>query len=335
MDGSQDVPRTTAGLRNALDRLWDQCALAPRLREAFLDGDPSVLAPLCDALEEEPTAARLAATSLVFGHAVPGGPGNVPARAREFAAQLDRLGARGHPDERRRFVSSVLRLRAKSHPGVPIKAYVGSLNRAILLFEDAAEELLDHLAAVEPPQVAMAEVSKRTGYEVFRRRLNLRFHGFVAAAVTLGDYSRETTKLATEPLRNELQRTVKEAFVEDPRARFLKELRNLVLHERDAPLRASLRFRPHRGVIVLPVEELRPLREWRGTAEDFLNMAGAEIDLGELVRDYSAHALDKAQHVSFQVHTARGDLIEEVTNAEEAARTAEVNAAKQAIRDHR
>lgn len=120
--------------------------------------------------------------------------------------------------------------------------------------------------------------------------LDVALHNFIASAATLGDHTRRIAqnRVAGEAWR-EYQMEVDRVFANAPRSRFVKDLRNYMLHH-TLPLAAgSFRYEkdgPVTHAIILYVPSMLAWDDWKPIAREYLDNVGEEIDLHECLVAY-------------------------------------------------
>ena len=154
----------------------------------------------------------------------------------------------------------------------------------------------------------------------FLNDLDVALHNFIASAATLGDHTRRVAKRrvggdAWEKYQGEVDRV----FADAPRSRFVKDLRNYMLH-RTLPLAAGsfsyVKDGPVSHAIILHVPSMLDWNGWKPLARNYLDSIGEELDLhaclaaywedthrfhkwfSRYVREVNREALDDAQVIA-------------------------------------
>ena len=154
----------------------------------------------------------------------------------------------------------------------------------------------------------------------FLDALDVALHNFIASAATLGDHTRRIAQnRASGDAWGKYQSEVDRVFADSSRSRFVKDLRNYMLH-RTLPLTAgSFKYEkdgPFTHAITLYVPSLRQWDGWNPLARGYLESVGEELDLheclvayyrdtrvfqkwfGRYVHDVNRRALDEAQELA-------------------------------------
>lgn len=124
----------------------------------------------------------------------------------------------------------------------------------------------------------------------FLDHLDVALHNFIASAATLGDHTR---RIARNRVAGDAwlkyQSEVDRVFADAPRSRFVKDLRNYMLH-RTLPLAAgSFRYEkdgPFTQAITLYVPSMRDWDGWKPLVREYLDNVGEELDLHECLATY-------------------------------------------------
>jgi hypothetical protein len=164
------------------------------------------------------------------------------------------------------------------------------------IFSGNFEELLNAIASFETPAVSkqfMSADRSEALREVQRKILRL-LHNFLAGANTLIDHTRVlTTELYAEtPFNGEYQAKVKEIFGDAPITRFVKGLRNWMVHRGLVPVAVvstlGVRDESSTSRLVLILADLKCWDRWDASAKTYLAEHSTDVSLEVLVRSYAS-----------------------------------------------
>lgn len=149
----------------------------------------------------------------------------------------------------------------------------------------------------------------------FLDALDVALHNFIASAATLGDHTRRIAQnRVAGNAWSRYQAEVDRVFGEAPRSRFVKDLRNYMLH-RTLPLTAgSFRYEkdgPFSHAITLSVLSLLQWDGWKPLARDYLDSVGEELDLHDCLAVYHRDTLRFQKWFGRYVHDVNRDELEE------------------------
>lgn len=120
--------------------------------------------------------------------------------------------------------------------------------------------------------------------------LDVALHNFIASAATLGDHTRRVAnRRVGDDAWKTYQGEVDRIFADAPRSRFVKDLRNYMLH-RTLPLAAGsfnyVKDGPLTHAIILHVPSMLDWDGWKPLARNYLDSIGDELDLHECLSAY-------------------------------------------------
>lgn len=183
-------------------------------------------------------------------------------------------------------------------PGWAIRVNIRSLDRSVRVFNGNQHELDRHL---ETPSDAgqLLRLWDRNNPEVFERFLDevdRLLHNYLAAAMSLRDHARRIRDVhlpasSEDDFATSYERRKEAAFALSPLAQFMQGLRNYSVHRRLPVARGHLHFLKDEGLdseVVVPTSELLRWRTWNPLARQFLDEAGDEIVLQQVVTSYTA-----------------------------------------------
>jgi hypothetical protein len=182
-------------------------------------------------------------------------------------------------------------------PGWRVRAELLALERSLRVFTGNADELMTFLGNhQEPPAVLQLwAVNNREGFDRFLDEIDRMLHNFVAAAMSLKDHSTRVRRklLAGHPadtLAAEHEQRIIETFGTAPLSQFVKQLRNYTTH-RKLPIvtghLSAVAGESFESRIVLHPSDLLGWRKWGSAARRYLEDAGDEIVVDDLVATYS------------------------------------------------
>jgi hypothetical protein len=208
--------------------------------------------------------------------------------------------------------------------GWQIGADLTRLLRTRLVFAGNRAELERFLSEAEeiPRAFELMAQDNREELDTFLNEVDRLLHNFLAAAMTLRDHSRNTSRTLL-PLddRNELAEAYRErirlVFAESPLAQFVEDLRHVALHVRLPALRSRAHWSRDEGWssgVVLPRDYLLARGNWGALAKQYIEDAGEQFALLDVVRDYSGQIdefHDWLREAIIERHNAALDELEE------------------------
>lgn len=181
---------------------------------------------------------------------------------------------------------------------------LGALRGSFLVFEGNHQQLVSALEKFRDPAFYLPtlDVQHREELDDFLLEVTRLLHNYVAAALTLADHTRVVANelYVLSPFLGEYQERVTQTFSELPVARFIQGLRTYMLHYR-LPFPIShfnamrnttsddWTFRTH---LSLTVTELKRWSEWHPRAIEYLDAAGAQVDLDQVTAAYTSTVVD-------------------------------------------
>lgn len=202
-----------------------------------------------------------------------------------------------------------------------------SLRNSLDVFRGNHAELKAFLEHVASPSVMVHMWNQEHSYraEYALREAARLLHNYVASAFSLVDSTRRFVEkhYAGTPLMEEYEARVRRDFAEAPLHRFLQQLRNLTLHQRVPPMRASTRWRRRddggqdfENGFWLDLEELRGRGDWTGKAREYLDSLGEEAKLDDIIDAYEPVVAGFHQWLQERIRKEHADAIEETLDLE-------------------
>src|SRR5262249_5231062 len=133
---------------------------------------------------------------------------------------------------------------------------------------------------------------RRAEFEQFLDEVDRLLHNYVAAAGTLAEHTRRVWRRRPPrdvALSDECDRRVKETF-DGPLPQFVKGMRNYTLHHRLPIARGRLSGRAGEApvsLITIERNDLLKTDKWSKRAREYLASAPSEIDIAEVVEEYT------------------------------------------------
>jgi hypothetical protein len=193
---------------------------------------------------------------------------------------------------------TAMRAELRQLPGWSVRAELLAFDRSLRVFVGNADELARFLGESQEPANAFQlwALQNREGFERFLDEVDRLLHNFVAGAMTLRDHARRLRRKflpadATDSLASDCQARIDDDFANSPLAQFVEGLRNFVLHRRLPVARGSLSWTaggPFESRIVLYPDDLRKSRNWSPPAKRYIENAGDDIAIGDVVTEYRA-----------------------------------------------
>jgi hypothetical protein len=182
--------------------------------------------------------------------------------------------------------------------GWQIGADLTRLLRTRRVFAGNQAELGRLLSEAEgiPRAFELMAQDNREERDAFLDEVDRLLHNFLAAALTLREHSRETARrLLPSDDRDELAEAYREridlVFADSPLAQFIERLRHVATHVRLPALRARAHWSRDEGWssgVVLPSDYVLARGDWGSLAKQYVDEAGEQLVLLDVVRDYSA-----------------------------------------------
>jgi hypothetical protein len=133
----------------------------------------------------------------------------------------------------------------------------------------------------------------RDGYEL---AVTNALHNYVAGTATLIDHTRRLMQDREGKLADEYRKRVTNANANHPELRFIKELRNYVLHVTHPFIGHTVTFASAQGPITAEIElshqELLDWDGWHGTSRPFIEAQGEKIALRPIVESHGRIMID-------------------------------------------
>lgn len=205
------------------------------------------------------------------------------------------------------------------HPGVVADRRWEELRRTVKLHFRNLRELTQLLHAAETNFELAIElvqnVREPTVLNEFTARLDQRLHNAISSAITLVDHSRRVVDKyeGTEFYRGFHSRNGR--VKDDPRAKFIRRLRNYLLHYGNLPYihNVTLPVRSEKefsSSVQLSTSVLLSWGGWCAGSRSFLQDAGETVDLGEIVRWYQQKTVDLYEWMLSQFNSLHASDIE-------------------------
>jgi hypothetical protein len=194
-------------------------------------------------------------------------------------------------------------------PGLRAYEDMEAIKRSLEVFLLNAVDLISHLKSFEEdPSVSLPVMSVGPEHEQdatqYQSELARRLHNFVSSVKSLIDHSRHiVTRMyrdPTHPVRAEYQRRAR-SLADEPKRKFVQQLREYVLHYELAPAVGRLEFNRTDGTTSSPFmfratwtlapEVLLGWGRWNAGVRTYLQNA-AELNLLDLVEAYVADISD-------------------------------------------
>ena len=215
-----------------------------------------------------------------------------------------------------------LQRRIQEHPAHVEYWRCKGLKQTLAVFQVNAGELMALLEqAATDAELAMELVQNVRPPEVrdgFRLGVLRALHNYVASAMTLVDHSRRMMRDRSGQIADELEKR-KEAFLANPEARFVQDLRNFTLHRELPPLghKVSMQNLNTPDVtmvseVQLSVESLRSWDGWTATSLEFLNQQGGAVELRPVIERHRDLVIDMNAWLLNELVDANADLLDEV-----------------------
>lgn len=184
--------------------------------------------------------------------------------------------------------------RMTGSPGWRVVAESEALGRSFRVFTGNARELLRTLAVFGNPEAIalLWDVDRRVEFEAVLGEVDRQLHNYLASVKSLVDHTRSIVD-GMYPVGSAFRATYeaeKDRLSSTARARFVQDLRNYTLHRRlPNPIgRLSMeRDQPARSRVLLSTAELLEWDGWSAGARGFLQTAGDEIDLADVIGGYT------------------------------------------------
>jgi hypothetical protein len=171
-----------------------------------------------------------------------------------------------------------------------------SLDWSIYIFSENERELLAYLCECEEGPSSEELWHQPSEWQLRQVALEISrlLHNYVAAATSLLEHlDRIHSKLFAKREFPEFRPEKKRRITEEPLVRFIRELRNIALHQGDSSVSFHASTEPLGGSVKHEVSisrsYLEGVRRWQGPAKVYLEGAPQSIALRALVEDYGRH----------------------------------------------
>jgi hypothetical protein len=186
-------------------------------------------------------------------------------------------------------------------PGAAVHNELEALHRMALVFRGNAGELVRFLAEVQKEENLgrLYSLENRAGFDRFLLEVDRLLHNFVSSATSLVDHARRVQRklLPEDPaddLAAEYLRRIEHEFKDAPRIQFVQDLRVLSVHRQLPVVRGGLSWsleEPLQSRVLLPCADLLEWEKWSAPAREFIDAAGENIAIAEVVEEYAKQAL--------------------------------------------
>ena len=183
-------------------------------------------------------------------------------------------------------------------PGWSVRAQIHGFDRSLRVFAGNADELTRFLRESQEPAAVFRlwADDNREAFERFLDEVDRLLHNFVAAAMSLRDHVRPLRRELlpedeADNLARECQARIDEDFTNAPLAHFVLGLRNVMLHDRIPIATGQLSGgygKPDESRVVLHRSDLLKPQKWSRPAKRYIDAAGDNIGVGDVVTDYRA-----------------------------------------------
>jgi hypothetical protein len=163
------------------------------------------------------------------------------------------------------------------------------------IFEGNTEELENNLAVIERPKALIRDQveSNRNNTTHTHRKINRRFHNFLASAKTFVEHTRVFIEkhYQNTSIQSAYQSKIKSEFAEDELCRFIQDLRNFILHcglpENYMITRLNQNTQEVESSVNLEVDKLLCWNKWSSISRNFLKKNDKSITFSSIVTPYA------------------------------------------------
>lgn len=196
--------------------------------------------------------------------------------------------------ERKERLARVERLREqiREHPGSVARRNWRGLALVNTMLNTNYDHLMTHLREVNDQQVALQLASNvgedaREFQRAFHAETYRLLHNFTASAGTLVDHGIRVLDKEDRQFRTQWKQRVADVIAA-PVTDFIKNLRNVLLHEGLPLLSGAVRFdgAEWSADISMPRDDLLRLSGWSVAARDYMEIKGERIELADVVTEY-------------------------------------------------
>lgn len=182
----------------------------------------------------------------------------------------------------------------KQHPGYDLNERSFSLKAVLRMFDNAASSFFEALETfhVEAHERRLFDRVRRKDRRNLEEKFQEILYLFASSAMTLVDQSRALSKKVELPGYDE---RVAATFANNPRHRFIQELRNDLIHIKlHEPSWQFSTERDHTRItrFMLFPNELQRSGEWHKLAKEYLRQHSEGVDLGALISEYRAEIIE-------------------------------------------
>jgi len=210
--------------------------------------------------------------------------------------------------------------------GWAVRSQIARIGRIGGVFQANWRELENLIGRFATDTVFALETWGRNGYglDSFLNRVDAPLHNFLASSYTLGEYTQAVRKRllgdAPDADRN-CQALVDATFGENPRSRFVRDLRSYLTHS-DMPVTfGSITFVRGQGTthrVMLGSDALLRSDRWTQPSQEYIKQSGDQVDLYVTFDGYVEevnHFQQEFQGIVIRVHNevleALADLVDE------------------------
>jgi len=202
----------------------------------------------------------------------------------------------------------------KEHPAHDLHERTLSLRAVLRMFNGAAQSFVSTRGQfqTEVHGGGLLHRNRRDHRQAFEEKFQEILYLFASAAMTLVDQSRALSKKVK--LRGYTEH-VSCSFRENPRHRFIQELRNdlihVTLHRPSWNLRIAREGTQTTRFMLYPDQLRQRSKEWHQLAIEYLRQHPKGVDLGLLIQEYRLEVSQFQEWLQESVHTAAGEAIDD------------------------
>jgi len=210
-----------------------------------------------------------------------------------------------------------IRTAIERSPGGGLLRESQELSRSLSVFNRNSDELISVLEVFGGPYAILFWTEGQDAQlEALLAEIDQRLHNYLASVKSLADHTRVLVQgryVEDSALRSSYEARKDAVFVRAPRAQFLQQLRHYALHVRlPNPVGSLAMTQPAQSRVLLQTADLLQWPKWNEPARQYLNAAGAEIELIGAVRGYTAEVREFYIWFSDQREAEHADELAEV-----------------------
>ena len=181
--------------------------------------------------------------------------------------------------------------------GARLHSELGGVARTYRVFVGNDREfqaLFAHYDNNVQARLELWDTHNRDGFDAFLDEVDRLLHNYLAAATSLRDHTRRLWRQDPPPdmaLTAEYDERVKRTFADSPLANFVQRLRNYMTHSKLPVAQGKFTWEQGSGessTVALSKAALLEWDDWNVAARAFLDEADDDIDLSDVLRDYTA-----------------------------------------------